>query len=214
MKQLIITLCMFTAVAAAAQNEKFIGAMQSRMEAYKTAKTPQDFLDISNAFERIAEAEKNQWLAFYYAAHAQVLHGYMLAQTNAAALDPIADKAEQLINKAEALEQNNSEITCVKSMIAQLRMMVNPMQRYMQYGALATELLEKAKQQDPTNPRPYALQSQSLFYTPAQFGGGCTTAKPIAEQGMKLQEAFKPQTELHPRWGKQQFEMVLNGCKQ
>lgn len=214
MKQLIITLCMFLAVAASAQNEKFIGAMQSRMEAYKTAKAPQDFLDISNAFERIAEAEKNQWLAYYYAAHAQVLHGYMLAQTNAAALDPIADKAEQLINKADALEPNNSEITCVKSMIAQLRMMVNPMQRFQQYGTLATELLEKAKQQDPTNPRPYALQSQSLFYTPAQFGGGCTTAKPIAEQGMKLEEAFKPKTELHPKWGKQQFEMVLNGCKQ
>ena len=214
MKQLIIILCMFMAVAASAQNEKFMGAMQSRMEGYKTAKTPQDFLDISNAFERIAETEKNQWLAFYYAAHAQVLHGYMLAQTNPAALDPIADKAEQLINKAEALEKNNSEITCVKSMIAQLRMMVNPMQRFQQYGTLMNEYLEKAKQQDPANPRPYALQSQSLFYTPAQFGGGCATAKPIAEQGMKLEEAFKPKTELHPKWGKQQFEMVLNGCKQ
>ncbi len=195
MKQLIIILCMFMAVAASAQNEKFMGAMQSRMEGYKTAKTPQDFLDISNA-------------------HAQVLHGYMLAQTNPAALDPIADKAEQLINKADALEQNNSEITCVKSMIAQLRMMVNPMQRFQQYGTLMNEYLEKAKQQDPANPRPYALQSQSLFYTPAQFGGGCATAKPIAEQGMKLEEAFKPKTELHPKWGKQQFEMVLNGCKQ
>jgi hypothetical protein len=213
MKQLIITLIMFSAVAAHAQNEKFIGAMKSKLEAYKTAQTAQDFLDLSNAFERIAEAEKTQWLAYYYAAHAQVVHGYILSQTNAAGLDPIADKAEALINKAEALEKNNSEISCIKSMIASLRMFVNPMQRFMQYGTIANEMIEMAKTQDPTNPRPYALAAQNLFYTPAQFGGGCATAKPIAEQGMKLEEAFKPKTELHPKWGKQQFETVMGGCK-
>ena len=214
MKQLIITLCMFTAIAASAQNEKFMGAMKSKLEAYKTAQTAQDFLDLSNAFERIAEAEKTQWLAYYYAAHAQVLYGYITSQSNAAGLDPIADKAEQLINKAEALENNNSEISCIKSMIASLRMFVNPMQRWQQYGPLAGEHIAKAKELDPTNPRPYALEAQNLFYTPAQFGGGCVTAKPIAEQGLKVEGAFKPKSELHPKWGKQQLEMVLNGCKQ
>ncbi len=214
MKQLIITLCMFTAVAASAQNEKFISAMKSKLEAYKTAQTAQDFLDLSNAFERIADAEKTQWLAYYYAAHAQVLYGYILSQSNAAGLDPIADKAEALINKAEALEKNNSEISCIKSMIASLRMFVNPMQRWQQYGPLAGEHITKAKELDPSNPRPYALEAQNLFYTPAQFGGGCATAKPIAEQGMKLEETFNPKSEMHPKWGKQQLEMVLNGCKQ
>lgn len=213
MKQFLLAVLLLFSVAASAQNEKFASAMQSKLAGYSTAKTPEDFLDLSNAFERIAEAEKNQWLAYYWAAHAQVLQGYMLAQSNPAGLDPIADKAEQLINKAAALEKNNSEISCIQSMIAQLRMMVNPMQRFMQYGALATELLETAKQQDPSNPRPYALQSQSLFYTPAQFGGGCTTAKPVAEQGVKLEEVFKPKSELHPKWGKMQFDMVLNACK-
>jgi hypothetical protein len=212
MKKIIFTFFMFSAVAAFAQNEKFTAAMQSKLEAYQTAKTAEDFLDISNAFERIAEAEKTQWLAYYYAAHAQVIYGYMLSQKDPAALDPIADKAEQLINKADALEKNNSEISCVKSMVASLRMMVNPMQRWQQYGALSGQLLEEAKQQDATNPRPYALQSQSLFYTPAQFGGGCVTAKPVAEQGMKLLETFKPKSTLHPVWGKMQFDMVMGGC--
>ena len=213
MKQIIFAFLMLTAVAASAQNEKFTKAMQSKIAGYETASTAQDFLDLSNAFERIAEAEKTQWLAYYYAAHAQVLYGYITSQSNAAGLDPIADKAEQLINKAEALEKNNSEISCIKSMIASLRMFVNPMQRWQQYGALAGEHIAKAKELDPSNPRPFALEAQNLFYTPAQFGGGCATAKPLAEQGMKLNEAFKPKTDLHPKWGKQQLEMVLNGCK-
>ena len=213
MKQFLLAVLLISSVAASAQNEKFIAAMQSKLAAYAGAKTPEDFLDLSNAFERIAEAEKNQWLAYYYAAHAQVIYGYMVSQKDAAGLDPIADKAEQLINKADALEKNNSEISCIKSMIASLRMFVNPMQRWQQYGPIATEMIETAKAQDPANPRPYALLAQNLFYTPAQFGGGCTTAKPVAEQGMKLEEAFKPKSDLHPKWGKMQFEMVMNGCK-
>jgi hypothetical protein len=213
MKKVIFAFLMLTAVAASAQNEKYIGAMQSKLAGYATAQTPQDFLDMSNAFERIAEAEKTQWLAYYYAAHAQVIYGYMLSQKDPSGLDPIADKAEQLINKADALEKNNSEISCIKSMIASLRMFVNPMQRWQQYGPIAAEHIANAKQQDPSSPRPYALESQNLFFTPAQLGGGCATAKPIAEQGMKLDETFKPKTELHPKWGKQQLETVLNGCK-
>lgn len=204
---------LFAAVGftASAQNEKFTAAMQSKLEAYQTAKSPQDFLDLSNAFERIAEAEKTQWLAYYYAAHAQIIYGYM--QKDMSGADPIADKAEQLINKADALEKNNSEISCIKSMIAGLRMQVNPMQRWQQYGALSGQLIEEAKQQDPSNPRPYALQAQNLFYTPAQFGGGCSTAKPFAEQGSKLLVEFKPKSLMHPSWGKREFDLVMNGCK-
>ena len=212
MKKAIFTILMFTAVASFAQNEKYTAAMQSKLEGYKTAQTAQDFLDLSNTFERIAEAEKTQWLAYYYAAHAQVIYGFMLSQKDPSGLDPVADKAEQLINKADALEKNNSEISCVKSMIATLRMSVNPMQRWQQYGPISAENITNAKQQDPGNPRPYALEAQNLFYTPAQFGGGCATAKPIAEQGMKLLEAFKPKSSLHPVWGKMQFDMVMGGC--
>ena len=212
MKKLFIAVLLIAVCSSTfAQNEKFTAAMQSKLEGFSTAKTAEDFLDLSNAFERIAEAEKTQWLAYYYAAQTQIIYGYM--QKDMATVDPIANKAEELINKADALEKNNSEITCIKSMVASLRMMVNPMQRWQQYGALSGQLIEEAKQQDPSNPRPYALQSQSLFYTPAQFGGGCSTAKPFAEQGSKLLSEFKTKSPLHPSWGKREFDVVMGSCK-
>ncbi len=211
----IITAMLLAAVfiTASAQSEKYAGAMQSKLAAFSEAKTPEDFLDLSNAFERIAETEKNQWLPYYYAAQAQVIYGYVLSQKDPSGGDLIADKAEALINKADALEKDNSEISCIKSMIAGLRMMVNPMQRWQQYGPISTENLANAKKQDPANPRPYALEAQNLFYTPAQFGGGCAAAKPVAEQGIKLMNEFKPKSNLHPVWCKMQFDMVMNGCK-
>ncbi len=212
MKQVLIAfLLAITFTNAFAQSEKYTGAMQKNLETFGTAKTPAEMHDLSNAFERIGEVEKNQWLPFYYAAMTEVLNGFML--TDKTGVDPIADRAELLINKADAIEKNNSEISCIKSMIASLRMMVNPMQRWQQYGALSTQLIEQAKQQDPANPRPYALMAQNLFYTPAQFGGGCTTAKPVAEEGVKLLNAFQIKSPLHPNWGKTQFDMVLEQCK-
>ncbi len=212
MKQIVLAIFLATFFTSAfAQSERYTAAMQKNLEAIATAATPADMHDLSNAFERIADAEKTQWLPYYYAAMTEVLNGFMTTDKSGA--DAIADRAELLINKADALEVNNSEISCIKSMIASLRMMVNPMQRWQQYGTVSTQMIEAAKQQDPTNPRPYALMAQNLFYTPAQFGGGCATAKPVAEEGQKLLSAFKPKSALHPVWGKTQFDMVLSQCK-
>lgn len=212
MKQLLIAIFFVTFFTNAfAQSERYAGAMQKNIEAFANAKAPADFHDLSNAFERIADAEKIQWLPYYYAAMAEVLNGFMIPDKTGA--DVIADRAELLINKADALETKNSEISCIKSMIASLRMMVNPMQRWQQYGTLSTQLIEEAKQQDPTNPRPYALLAQNLFYTPPQFGGGCATAKPVAEDGLILFSTFQPKSPLHPNWGKIQFDTVLGQCK-
>lgn len=196
---------------AFAQSERYAGAMQKNMEAMANAKSPADMHDLSNAFERIGDTEKNQWLPYYYAAMTEVLNGFMA--TDKTGGDVIADRAELLINKADALDAKNSEISCIKSMIASLRMMVDPMQRWQQYGALSSQLIEEAKQQDPTNPRPFALLAQNLFYTPEQFGGGCTTAKPVAEEGAKLLNTFQAKSPLHPSWGKTQFDMVSGQCK-
>src|SRR4051812_10723178 len=86
-------------------------------------------------------------------------------------IDAIADKAADLIKQADSLSPNNSEISCIKSMIARCHLMVNPMQRWQEYGKESSENIQAAMQQDPTNPRPYFLKGQGLMYTPEQFGG-------------------------------------------
>ncbi|WP_315818240.1 hypothetical protein [Paraflavitalea speifideaquila] len=54
-------------------------------------------------------------------------------------------------------------------MIATLRMMADPMNRYMTYGPQATEALQKAKSLNPENPRVYLLEGQDKFYTPSSM---------------------------------------------
>lgn len=214
MKKSILFLSVFMAlsVCSFAQSEKYIAAMKTNIAAIDSSfKNPQNLLSLANNFERIALAEKNQWLAYYYAAFCQVNYTYM--EQDKSKVDAIADKATSLLNKADSLQPNNSEISCVKSMIATSHLMVNPMQRYMEYGPVSSKALEDAMQQDPANPRPYSLQGESLKYTPEQFGGGCKTATPILLKAKEKFEAFKPASDIAPNWGGRRTEMLLNECK-
>jgi hypothetical protein len=212
MTKLVVTSCiLFLGLHTFAQSEKYTKAMTANLAQMDSAKSPDDLLALSASFERIADAEKNQWLPYYYAGLSQVTYVFM--KNDMPNGDVYADKAEKLALKAEELQANNSEISCLKSMIASLRLLVNPQQRWQQYGPISQQELDKAKTQDSTNPRPYYLQGQGLRFTPEEFGGGCTAAKPLLEQAMKKFETFKPASALHPNWGKSQTEGLIAGCK-
>lgn len=210
-KLFLISVLAAISVAALAQSDRYITAMKKNLAGMDTAfSNPSNLLSLSNNFERIATAEKNQWLAYYYAAFCQVNYGFMQKDTKV--IDGIADKATELINKADSLQPNNSEISCIKSMIASCHMMVNPMQRWQEYGQESSSNMEKAMEEDPNNPRPYYLKGQNLKYTPEQFGGGCNVAMAELKTAMDKFAAFKPATELHPTWGKQRVEQLIKEC--
>jgi hypothetical protein len=212
MKKIIFsTVLMLITTASFAQSDRYMAAMKSNIAAIDSSfKNPANLLTLANNFERIATAEKNQWLPYYYAALCQVNYTYM--EQDKSKIDAIADKATELINKADSLQPKNSEISCIKSMIASSHMMVNPAQRYMEYMPEIEVSIKIAIQQDPTNPRPEYLKGQSLKYTPEQFGGGCSTAKPVLQSSLDKYGKFKPASELHPNWGKQRVELLISEC--
>jgi hypothetical protein len=217
-KGFLFALLFLAVLTSFAQSEKYINAMQDKLATLDTTRNPDELKDISASFERIADAEKTQWLPYYYAALAQVNAGYFMmgGQMNGGMsdkLDPIADKAESLLNKSEALSSDNSEIFIVKKMIASLRMMGDPMNRYMQYGPVAQQALETAKKLNPENPRAYLLEGQDKFFTPEQYGGSKEEAKKLFEEALKKYEAFKPATAIDPNWGRGTTQYFLGQIK-
>jgi hypothetical protein len=219
MKKVIFLLFLFGFFynAGKAQSEKYVKVMHEKVSLIEQTRTVEGWQELANSFERIGEVEKDQWLPFYYAALGRVMMGNMIAngQTGGFAdkTDPEADKAEQLLAKAEALTKENSEIWCVKKMIATLRMMADPMTRFQTYGMAATAALQKAKQLDAQNPRIYLLEGQDKFFTPEQFGGSKTEAKALFEESIKKQETFKPASAIHPGWGLSQATYFYDQCK-
>jgi hypothetical protein len=62
---------------------------------------------------------------------------------------------------------------------------------------------------DTLNPRPEYLMGISLFYTPEQFGGGPTKAKPLLEKSLEKFTRFTPDNQLMPDWGREMLEQLL-----
>lgn len=204
MKKLLSLLLLCATLTASAQS-RYETAMQSRVAAFDTTRNPAGLLELANAFERIGEAEKTQWLPYYYASLSLVTSGMMAMNPQGGApegTDALADRAEALLLKAESMQANNSDIYLVRKMIATLRMMVDPMSRYMQYGQQSQQALEKAKALDPTNPRVYLLEGQDKYYTPEQFGGSKAEARKLFEEAERRYAAYKPASSLHPQWGR------------
>src|SRR5207253_1367334 len=151
------------------QSSKFRSTMKANLAMFDSIKTPNDYTGLAASFERIADAEKTQWLPYYYAALANILKGFSDSTANK---DDLAEKADALIAKAEAIEPKNAEIFLLKSMTSTLHMLVDPSTRWQQYGAAVRQTRETAKQLDPNNPRVYFLEGQNMLGTPKSFGGG------------------------------------------
>ncbi len=215
MKKFVLLLMTgFTMHTSFGQSEKYIAAMKKNLVEIDSAfikNEPDRLTELAAAFERIGDAEKTQWIPHYYAAYCQVMFAFV--KNDPASNDAIADKADLSIAKAEALVKNNSEISLLKAMNTSLRMLVNPMQRWMELGPKVQQYSQDAVTQDPTNPRPHWFSGTSLKNTPEQFGGGCGAAKPLLQKAMELFNTFKPASDLHPSWGKPACEKDLAECK-
>jgi hypothetical protein len=206
-------------MALFAQSDKYKAAMKDKIADLDTSRDIASLKDLSASFERIGDAEKTQWLPYYYSALALVNAGNFIYINNVSNpgelkdLDVLADKADQMITKAETLQKDNSEIYTVRKMVSSLRMMVDPMNRYMTYGPKAQEALDMAKKLNPDNPRVYLLEGQDKFYTPEQFGGSKTEAKKLFEEALKKYDSFKPASDIDPNWGKNTTQYLLSQIK-
>jgi hypothetical protein len=198
---------------ASAQSEQYEAAMKQQVGLLDSASTYSagGMQQLANTFERIAEAEKTQWLPYYYAAYCRVNEAYMAKDKGK--VDGLADNALLNIEKAQALKGKDSEISCILSMIASARIGVDPMSRGPKYGPESGAHLEEAKQLNPENPRVYMLQGQALLYTPEAFGGSKTKAKETLELSLKKFTAFKPETPISPAWGEYYVKELVAGIK-
>jgi hypothetical protein len=209
MKQalLAILLCS-TVLAGVAQSDKYAATMQKTITLLDSAKSISDLQNVSGVFERIGDAEKTQWLPYYYAALAQTWIGW---RPDVKDKDANAERIKALLTKAQAIE-TNSELLAVENMMATQQMLMDPQTRWQTYGQQAGAAIQNGLKLDPNNPRLYYLQGMSVFGTPPQFGGGKDKAKPLFEKSIALYKSAQPKP-LYPTWGQKQAEEKLAECQ-
>jgi hypothetical protein len=208
MKKLVTILVLVASLTGFAQSERYAATMQKNLAQFDSAKTTSEFQALSAAFERIGDAEKTQWLPYYYAGLALTMPAWTDAKLDK---DANSTKIKALCDKADAIAKS-SEVFEIRNMAATQQMMVDPQSRWMSYGQEAGTALTKGLELNPNNPRLYYLQGMSLFGTPEAFGGGKAKAKPVFEKSVALfkSEQVKP---LYPKWGQKQAEDMLAQCQ-
>src|SRR5450432_3645223 len=124
MKKIIAAIALMATISVNAQSDKYVAAMQKNLVLFDSAKTAEDFTKIANTFERIGDAEKTQWLPYYYAGLELSMLGWMETfkdkDANAARINGFCDKAEALA----ATNADKAEIKTLRSMSATQQMMV------------------------------------------------------------------------------------------
>lgn len=194
MTKCIITLLFFVTSLVGAQTQYEQG-MQKAFTLWGEGKTT----EASAMFERIASAEKNNWLPNYYVS---------MVNTTAAFQTKDKDKVAALLGKAQEalnieLDKNpeNPELLVLQAMINTAWIVSDPMTNGMKLSAKTIEIYNKALAIAPENPR--ALFSKAEFEIGgARYFGNDT--KPMCaeiDKAIELFAKFKPETPFHPNWG-------------
>jgi len=203
----IMALCSLTF----AQNQQYFQAMGQNLQLFATAQTTQDWQNIANQFERIANAEKKEWLPLYYASESTILMAF--TEQDKTKIDSYLDVAQKFIDKAFEIAASECELHVLQGMLYQARIGVDPMSRGMEYSQKASVSFEKAKTLNPENPRIYYLMGQSIYYTPEAFGGGKKNALTLFVAAKEKFDKFEPVSPISPNWGKDQNQQLLETCQ-
>lgn len=205
MKRILFVLLMLAASPGWAQTAYEKG-MSKAFELWKQGNSA----EASALFERIASAEKDNWLPNYYVA---------LVNTTASFQTRDKEKVSALLNKAQqALDiemvknPENEEIMILQALIYTGWVAFDPMTYAMTMSPKVMELYDKVLRMAPQNPRAVFGRAEYEMGGAKFFG---TDTKPMCaeiERSIALFDQFQPATPFSPKWGKERALQVLADC--
>ena len=194
----------------AQKTSTYTTAMTKGIALLDSAKTPEQYFQAANYFNRVASVERQQWLPAYYAGYSHLLAGIVGKQSNEEK-DALYDQAMVEADQAGNISASNSEIEVLKGYITFMKMSLDPSQRAMAMLPKADAILANAIKLDPDNPRAYYIRGQDTFYSPEAFGGGKDKAKSLLLIASDKFAKASPAV-FAPAWGKGNCVDLLKRC--
>lgn len=206
MKKLLLTLTILTSGFTFAQTAYEKG-MGKAFELWGQGKNT----EASAMFERIASAEKNNWLPNYYVALVNTTTSFSTKDKET--VNALLKKAQDALDIEMVKYPDNAEILVMQAMIYTGWVAFDPMTYGMTLSPKVMEMYAKAEKIDPNNPR-VIFGKADYEIGGARFFG--TDIKPMCaevERAIKLFETFKPETPFSPKWGLERALQTQQECK-
>lgn len=212
MKKIILSLAVvLVSLVSMAQKPEYYQTMGETLGQYATCKSVADFQALGNKFEMIANVEKAEWLPLYYHAHCYILMSFM--EQDATKKDSYLDVAEKSVAKLIEMAPGEAEVYVLQAFYFTGRLVVNPMERGQQFSQLSGQVTGKALAIDPTNPRAKMMKIQMDMGSAPYMGLDPKSFCPQAKELLASWDNFKPKSQLHPNWGKEQVAGIVKGCE-
>lgn len=211
-KIILIVAVVLVSLVSMAQKPEYYQTMGETLGQYATCKSVADFQALGNKFEMIANVEKTEWLPLYYHAHCYILMSF-IEQGDAAKKDSYLDVAEKSVNKLMEMATGEAEVFVLQAFYLTGRLVVNPMERGQEYSGLAAQATGKAMAIDPINPRAKMMKIQMGIGSAPYMGLDPKSFCPQAKELLASWDNFKPKSQLHPNWGKEQVAGIVKGCE-
>ena len=209
MTKLITAFAFFvvTLLSAQSQNGQFEQGMGKAFGLWGEGKN----IEASDLFERIAAAEKTNWLPNYYVALVNTTSAF--ATNDKEKINLLLSKAQNALDIAMDKDQNNAELYVMQAMINTAWIVYDPMTNGQKLSGPTMELYAKAEAVAPNNPR-VVFSKAEFEIGGAKFWGKDT--KPMCAQidkSIELFATFKPETPFSPKWGLDRALEAQKNCK-
>ncbi len=163
-----------------------------------------------NLFERIAKAEKENWLPYYYAAQVHIITTFMIK--DAEEIESRLIKAQNFLNEAKTFSKENAEILIMEALLNTAYVAYNPSVYGMTHSAKVEELYQKAKVLEPENPRAILYHAEWKMGSAKFWGKDPKAFCPEIEKAILYFEKETLTEPFYPRWGMDQVERIQKNC--
>lgn len=167
--------------------------------------------EASALFERIAAAEKDNWLPNYYLALVNTTSAFQTRDPGS--MEDMLKKAQTALDAELERQPENPELLVVQALIHTARIAADPMTNGQKLSGKVVQLYNQAKALAPENPRVIFEKAQFQMGSAKFFGKDTAPICAEIEKSIKLFDNFKPESKYYPNWGKKQAMEVYKTCK-
>lgn len=168
--------------------------------------------EASNLFERIAVAEEDNWIPYYYIAMVNTTASF--GEKDETKLKQQLVKAKEFIDIAKNLSPENAELLIQEAMINTAYIAFDGATYGMTLSGKNTQLYNKALKLAPENPRVLFAKAEWDMGAARYFGKDTTPYCKDVEKAVELFATFKPtDAPFYPDWGADRASQVLEECK-
>jgi hypothetical protein len=205
MKKMILLLALVAVTTTFAQ-DPYTKGMQKAFELWSAEKTT----EASNLFERIAAAETENWLPYYYVAQVNTFASF--GEKDEALLTLKLEKAKEFLDMAKRLSPNNPELLVQEAMINTAWIAFDGATYGMTLSPKNSALYGKALALAPDNPRVVLSKAEWDMGSARYFGKDSTPYCKDVERALQLFANFKSEIPFYPSWGKDRAAEILATC--